>query len=93
MKLSKEQIHYICEKVLRALKEKNIVEFKTDEAKVLNRMIKEFEKNIDDELKLENDVKTALQPYESQIKSGEVNYNKMFTMIKNKMAKERGFVL
>jgi len=93
MKLSKEQIHHICEKMLRTLKEKNIVQFKTDEAKVLNRMIQAFEKNLMDEDKLDADVKKAMLQFDAQIKSGEVSANKMFGMIKKKMAEERKFIL
>jgi hypothetical protein len=93
MKLSPEQIRYICEKVLRTLKDQHIVVFKTEEPKVLERMVKAFEKNLLDEQKLEEDAQKALLAIEDQMKDADVNKTKMFNLIKKKLADERGFIL
>ncbi len=49
------------------------------------------ELSIEDRLNAE--VRQLLQTYERQIESGQVDYQKMFTMIKQKLVRERGIIL
>lgn len=93
MKFKKEQINFICDRVLRHLKEKDLIVFKSDELSVKNRMVQEFEKNIQQEIDINNKAKELLKEYGSKIKSGELNESKVLLMIKKQLAKERGFIL
>jgi hypothetical protein len=43
--------------------------------------------------RLNEEVRELLKGYEGQIKSGAVDYQRMFQMVKNKLAKERGVIL
>ena len=43
--------------------------------------------------RLNAEVRRMMQPYERQIEQGQVDYQKMFTMIKNKLVRERGLIL
>lgn len=49
------------------------------------------ELSIEDRLNAE--VRQLLKAYERQIESGQVDYQKMFTMIKQKLVRERGIIL
>ena len=43
--------------------------------------------------KLNAEVRQMLKAYEQQIEQGQVDYHKMFTMIKQKLVRERGIIL
>jgi hypothetical protein len=49
------------------------------------------ELSIEDRLNAE--VRQLLKGYEREIESGQVDYQKMFTMIKQKLVRERGIIL
>lgn len=56
-----------------------------------------LEQAITEELSMEDrlnaEVRQLLKAYEQQIESGQVDYQKMFTMIKQKLVRERGIIL
>ena len=43
--------------------------------------------------RLNSEVRQLLKAYEHQIETGQVDYQKMFTMIKQKLVRERGIIL
>ena len=43
--------------------------------------------------RLNSEVRQLLKAYEHQIEAGQVDYQKMFTMIKQKLVRERGLIL
>lgn len=43
--------------------------------------------------RLNSEVRQLLKAYERQIETGQVDYQKMFTMIKQKLVRERGIIL
>ena len=43
--------------------------------------------------KLNAEVRQMLKAYEKQIEQGQVDYQKMFTMVKTKLVRERGIIL
>lgn len=93
MKLNVNQIQYICERVLRDLKEKDIIIFNTDENTVLKRMIAEFEKNLKEEDAIELEAKKLLTQHQGELNSSGMNQGKFFMMLKKEIAKKKGFVL
>jgi uncharacterized protein len=93
MKLNVNQIQYICEKVLRDLKEKDIIVFNTDEHTVLKRMMAEFEKNLKEEDAIELEAKKLLVQHQAELNSSGMNQGKFFMMLKKEIAKKKGFVL
>ncbi|MEI6079093.1 MAG: DUF507 family protein [bacterium] len=91
MKLNTNQIQYICEKVLRDLKDKDIIIFNKDENTVLKRMMAEFEKNLKEEEGIEAEAKKLLALHQGE--SAGMNQAKLFMMMKKEIAKKKGFVL
>ena len=57
---------------------------------VLDQAVTE-ELSIED--RLNNEVRQLLKAYEHQIEAGQVDYQKMFTMIKQKLVRERGIII
>jgi hypothetical protein len=93
MKLNSNQIQYICEKVLRDLKEKDIIIFNSDENTVLKRMMAEFEKNLKDEENIEHEAKKLLAQHQGEVNNAGINQAKLFMMLKKEIAKKKGFIL
>jgi uncharacterized protein len=60
-------------------------------------MAQELERAISEELQVEDrlnaEVRQLMKAYEDEIERGGVDYQKMFTMIKTKLVKERGLIL
>ncbi len=79
--------------ILEALKAKDLVVLKTDEHKVLERMEAAIIADLRAEEALDREVEQVLQGHSGAIDTQKLDYRKMFSMIKNRLAKERGIVL
>lgn len=60
-------------------------------------LIESLDQVVTDELSIEDrlnsEVRQLLKAYQHQIETGQVDYQKMFTMIKQKLVRERGIIL
>ena len=93
MKLTKERVHHLARSMASNLHEKGFVEFTgTKQA-----LVEALEAGIIDELSVEDrlntEVRTLMKQYDAEIERGGVDYQKMFTMIKTKLVRERGLIL
>jgi len=93
MKLSREQVEKLVRASIERLKEKELIEFKADEKKVYERMVEIFVADLKAEDDLDKEVEALLKSHSGAMDSQRVDYRKMFSMIKNKLARERGIVL
>ena len=93
MKLSREQVEKLVRVSLDRLKGKELIEFKADEKKVFERMVDIFLSDLRKEDDLDREVEALLKSHSGAMDSQRVDYRKMFGMIKNKLARERGMVL
>jgi len=93
MRLAKERIHHMAESVIARLLESGYLEV-TGDRKTLRESL---EQTMTDELAVEDrlnaEVRRLMEPYGRQIEQGQVDYQKMFTMIKQKLVRERGIIL
>jgi hypothetical protein len=92
MKLSNLQMTKLAEKLLATWKAQDLVQFKVDEKKVLARLIEELKSNQNEEVAIEQEAESMLRKLELS-NPGEFSRHKMFPMLKQKIAKERKFVL
>ncbi len=92
MKLTQLQVETIASKVLNQWKKQNLITFKVDEKKVLNRMIEELKKDLQKEQELELEVNRMLDQLERS-NPGEFQRYKMYPILKKKMAKEKKVIL
>jgi hypothetical protein len=92
MKLTTPQLQSIASKVLEAWKKQNIVVFKDDEKKVLNRMVETIKADYQKELDLDIDVNKMLDQLE-KTNSGEFQRYKMYPLVRKQLAKERKIIL
>lgn len=92
MKLTTSQIQRLAEKILKQWKQQNLITFKVDEKIVLKTMIDTITLNIKKEEQLDQDVNALMDQMERE-HEGQFQRHKMFPMLKQKMAKERKFIL
>lgn len=93
MKLTKEQVEKITRTVLDKLKDKDLIEFKAAEPKVLERMTEVFLTDLRAEDTLDREVEEILKGHSGEIDSQRLDYRKMFNIVKGKLARERGIIL
>ncbi len=93
MRLSKERVQHMAEAVAGRLRQEGYLEAGGD----YQSLIDALERAITDELSVEDrlnaEVRRMLTMYEKQIEQGQVDYQKMFQLIKQKLIRERGLIL
>ena len=93
MKLSKERISLMAESLASHLHVEDYLELLGDKkmlAKALDQVITQ-ELQVEDRLNAE--IRELMKTYEAEIQRGGVDYQKLFTIIKNRLVKERGLIL
>lgn len=93
MRLTKEQVQVISSLIFENLKKKRLVVFKTKEDLVMKRILEIFLGNLKAEDEFDRDVEKLLETHSRELEGGDVNYRKMFNMVKSKLAKERDIIL
>ena len=93
MRLSKERVKHMSETLAARLVHEGHVELTGQH----NALVEALDHVVTEELSIEDrlnaEVRQLLKAYERQIESGQVDYQKMFTMIKQKLVRERGIIL
>lgn len=93
MRLSKGRIGQIAQTVAVTLQDRGHIEV----AGPQQGLVQALEQAISDELAVEDrlnaEVRELMKGYQAEIERGGVDYQKMFTMIKNKLVRERGLIL
>ncbi|MDH5541471.1 MAG: DUF507 family protein [Nitrospinota bacterium] len=93
MKLRKEVVHYLSKKIIEHLEEKEIIEYDCDFDSAVSIVESSIVNDLMVEDKLNEEVKEILREQENQIDENNINYRKVFQMVKNKLARERGLIL
>ena len=93
MRLTKEQVQVLSSLIFENLKKKQLVVFKTEEEVVMKRILEIFLRDLKAEDQLDREVEKLMETYSKEFEGGDVNYRKMFNMVKAKLAKERDIIL
>lgn len=92
MKLNKERVSQLAETLATRLQTGEYVEVPSRK-----QLVQDLERAITDELQVEDrlnaEIRQMMKAHEAEIERGHVDYQKMFTMIKSKLVKERGLIL
>jgi hypothetical protein len=93
MRLRREIIHFLAQAIARDLTEQAFVEILEgrDKLEELIRTVITEELQVED--RLNDEVKELLRAFSSEFSKGEADYYKMFSMVKRKLAQERGLIL
>ncbi len=92
MKLTTSQIQRLSEKILGQWKSQNLITFKVDEKVVLQTIKDTIINELKIEEELDRDVRTMVDKISDEHGEG-FQRGKMFSMLKQKMAKERKIIL
>jgi hypothetical protein len=93
MRLSKERVRHMAESLVGRLQQEGHIELLGDR----NTLVAGLDQVMTDELSVEDrlnaEVRQLLKAYDRQIEQGQVDYQKMFQMVKQKLVRERGLIL
>jgi uncharacterized protein len=92
MRLSADEIQYICRKIVKTLVAEEKLEVDSEQ-----RLVDELARVITEELMVEDrlneEVREVLIQHSSEMERSNITYTEMFKMLKKKMAREKGIVL
>jgi hypothetical protein len=92
MRITPLQIERIARKIFEELKSQKVVEFKVPEEKAFKRACEIIKADFDRELQLDREVNLMLDDLERK-NPGEFQRFKMFPMLKQRLAKQKGIIL
>lgn len=93
MRLTKEQVEKVSSLILERLKKTDLLVLKADERKVLERINDIILTDLRAEDTLDKEVEEMIRAHTGASDIQKIDYRKMFNMIKNKLARERGLTL
>ena len=93
MRLSKERVRHMAEALVTRLVQEGHVALNGTPRALADALDAAVTDELSIEDRLNSEVRQLLKAYEHQIEAGQVDYQKMFTMIKQKLVRERGIIL
>lgn len=93
MKLSREQIAQMAESLASHLLGEGQIELVGSRQTLVDTLARAITDELQVEDRLNEEVRQLMKRYEAEIERGHADYQKMFTMIKNRLVKERGLIL
>lgn len=93
MRLSKERVRHMAESLVGRLQQEGHIELVGDRVALVAGLDQAITEELSVEDRLNTEVRQLLKVYDKQIEQGQVNYQKMFQMVKQKLVRERGLIL
>jgi hypothetical protein len=93
VKLSREQIAQMAESLASHLLGEGQIELVGSRQTLVDTLARAITDELQVEDRLNEEVRQLMKRYEAEIERGHADYQKMFTMIKNRLVKERGLIL
>ena len=93
MRLSKERVRHMAESLTSHLQEEGHIELVGERRRFVEALDQAITHELSAEDRVNVEVRQLLKAYEHQIEQGQVDYQKMFQMVKQKLVRERGIIL
>ena len=93
MRLRKEMIERIANRIVERLIRRELISEDSNQEVLRTRIAHVIESDLMVEDRLNDEVKEILRDFEEEMDRGNVDYSRMFTMVKTKLARERNLVL
>ena len=93
MRLSKERVRHISESLATKLQQEGQVAMVGNHKAFVQQIDHAILEELSVEDRLNVEVRQLLKVYEQDIERGHVDYQRMFTLVKGKLARERGIIL
>lgn len=91
MKIKGEQLDRLVDHLLKAYRAKNLVNLKTKESDIKTKIKDIIAQNFHEEEIIEEEARKLMASHAGQVR--EMDHYKMFVLIKQKLAKKKGFIL
>ncbi len=92
MRLKEPQVKLICQKILDALRGKQLMHLKKNEGECLNKLIEIFVKELKVEDEINREAERLLEQY-TRSAGTTIDREKMFQMIKKQLVKDKGAII
>ncbi len=93
MRLSKERVRHMAEILTGRLQEEGHIDLVGERKGFVEALDRIITHELSAEDRVNAEVRQLLKGYEHQIEQGQVDYQKMFQMVKQKLVRERGIIL
>jgi hypothetical protein len=93
VRLSKERVRHMAESLAGRLQQEGHLDLVGDRKVFVDALDRAMTEELSLEDRLNAEVRQMLKVYEKQIEQGQVDYQKMFQMVKQKLVRERGIIL
>lgn len=93
MRLSNERVRHMVESLIGRLQEEGHLELVGERKGFVEALDQAITHELSAEDRVNAEVRQLLRAYEHQIEQGQVDYQKMFQMVKQKLVRERGIIL
>jgi hypothetical protein len=93
VRLSKERVRHMAEMLATRLQQECHIELTGDRKTFVEALDQTMTQELSVEDRLNAEVRQLMKAYEKEIEQGQVDYQKMFTMIKSKLVRDRGIIL
>lgn len=93
MRLNKVRVHQMAVSVIERLQSSGLLEIHGKPEVVIQKLESAIVSELQVEDRLNADVRDMLKQFEREFAEGRADYQKMFTMVKQKLIKERGVIL
>ena len=93
MRLTKERVHTIASKILQRLQSQKYLEGIGPPESVVRALEHAITEELTVEDRLNTEVRELLKKFDAEFERGKADYQKMFSMVKQKLVRERNIVL
>ena len=93
MRLNKVRVHHLAVSVIERLQASGLLQIQGKPEVVIQKLEAAILAELQVEDRLNADVREMLKQFEREFAEGRADYQKMFTMVKQKLIKERGVIL
>lgn len=93
MRLNKVRVHQMAVSVIERLQSSGLLEIHGKPEVVIQKLESAILSELQVEDRLNADVREMLKQFEREFAEGRADYQKMFTMVKQKLIKDRGVIL
>ncbi len=93
MRLNKVRVHHLAVSVIERLQASGLLQIQGKLEVVIQKLEAAILTELQVEDRLNADVREMLKQFEREFAEGRADYQKMFTMVKQKLIKERGVIL
>jgi len=93
VRLSRERIERLAKIVMEGLLKSGLIVHSGGKEALLRNIEGIIEEEVAAEIRLNAEVEEILKSYQKEIEKGNVDYHKMFQMVKSQLVKKRGIIL